>query len=134
LEASIMSAFSSNENIATVEPLGFGLGVGPDQRRTASRVPRAVPITLSSAGGPDRLSCTAEDISEDGLYLRVPADLHLCVGQRCELNFSSDPRADVPPTLMGGTCYATVVRTEQLIEPGKPLIGAGLRFDQPIYL
>ncbi len=129
-----MSAFSSHENTATVEPVRLGLGAGLDDRRGASRLPRAVPITLSSMGGPDRLSCTAEDISEDGLYLRVPADLHLCVGQRCELNFSNDPKADVPPTLIGETCYATVVRTEQLIEPGKPLIGAGLRFDQPIYL
>jgi hypothetical protein len=50
------------------------------------------------------------------------------------LSFTDDPKADVPPTLMGETCYATVVRTEQFLESNKPMVGAGLRFDQPIYL
>ena len=105
-----------------------------DERRNATRVRRGYPMKLTSLGcsGPQR--CHAEDISECGLYVRVPADSGLAVGQRCELNFEKHTASPDLSKLAGETCYATVVRTNVFTDGPKPIVGAGLRFDQPLFL
>ncbi len=76
---------------------------------------------------------TAEDLSACGVYLRVPADYGLTVGQRCEVNFASETGSQGASFPVGETCYATVVRTEHCRVGTDPMVGAGLRFDQPLF-
>jgi len=74
------------------------------------------------------------DISEGGLFLIVAWSAGLTVGERCELELFE---ADGSPLgcLAGGSCFATVVRTEIVMaESSQRLLGAGLRFDHPLYL
>ena len=57
--------------------------------------------------------------------VQVPLALGLRVGQRCEIVLSNDE---------GESHYATVVRTEPIAKAPNPIVGAGLRFDQPLFL
>ncbi len=111
------------------------VGAAPavDDRRASDRICEHLPIELSAMGGPDAQPCTASDISEDGLFLSVPADCGLTVGQRCEVTFGGQS----PPALSsldGETHFATVVRTAVLADGSESRVGAGLRFDQRLYL
>ncbi len=104
---------------------------GVAERRTSVRIRRGFPIKVASLGHNMTHVCHAEDLSEGGLYVHLPTDSALTVGQRCELTFEKNAGA---PDLPDETCYATVVRTKLLRQGAKPMIGAGLRFDQPLYL
>jgi hypothetical protein len=68
------------------------------------------------------------------MFVRAPADAGLCVGQRCEVNFEPGVESPSLKGLVGGTWFATVVRTEHPSEACAAHVGAGLRFDQPLFL
>lgn len=104
------------------------------ERRGAVRFRRGFPVKVTSLGQNMTHTCHAEDLSEGGLYVHMPTDSGLTVGQRCELTFAKEAGAPDLPNLGGETCYATVVRTKLFKDGIKPVIGAGLRFDQPLYL
>lgn len=76
--------------------------------------------------------CNVQDISEGGLFVCVPYSYGMNVGQRCEIRFSSTHSSTACPT--EETCYATVVRTEVIASDSGKRLGAGLRFDQPLFL
>lgn len=75
-----------------------------------------------------------EDLSEDGLFLHVPVSYGLTVGQRYEVVLGDEPGLGEPSPLCGERRYATVVRTEPVHQGAARLVGAGLRFDQPLFL
>ena len=131
-----MAATSDPENTMTavLEPPAPTTTALAENRRTAERVRKSLSVKLTGMGWTKGQSCVAEDIGEGGIYVRLPANSGLSVGQRCALMF---PEGLTPPqlsTLAGETVYATVVRTELLAEGAKQLVGAGLRFDRPLFL
>ena len=120
-----------------VQPLELGkipASGATRERREASRLSTAPALRVVPLGGTTVYRCQADNVSEGGLYVKMPMDCILSVGQRCEVTFTEQqPMADAA-SLAGLTCYATVVHTEQLIASPKPLVGAGLRFDRPLFL
>lgn len=103
-------------------------------QRSSPRAPSNLSMKLTGLGRPTVLVCTTKDISEGGLYVRVPVKAGLTVGQRCEVTFSKEAASQGAPGLAGEQCYATVVRTERLAGAPPHEVGAGLRFDRPIFL
>jgi hypothetical protein len=124
-EATLTLAFESS--VAVVDTL-------VEDRRNGERLRRTLPLKLSGLGWTKCQACVAEDIGEGGLYLRLPAAAGLTVGQRCELLVPEKLAPQQLSNLAGETVYATVVRTELLAEGAKQLVGAGLRFDRPLFL
>jgi len=104
-----------------------------EERRLAGRVAVSAPVQLLGMGGAECVPCTVSDISEWGLFVHVPRGAGLQVGQRYEVTV---PAKGVPPELAGlraEGAYATVVRTGRVAaESQSLLIGAGMRFDQPL--
>ena len=119
---------------AVADPVVTKTDTAVEERRTATRVAKKLTMNLTPIGGLQAHRCTVENISEGGLYLRVPADVGLSVGQRYEATFTKDADSPQSPGLTGESCYATVVRTKRLAEGPEHVIGAGLRFDQPLFL
>ncbi len=108
-----------------------GLTALADDQRASHRLPKGVPMRLTGLGSLMAHECTAMNLSEGGVYVRLPADSGLCVGQRCELSFLAHAEMRA---LAGEKRYATVVRTEPVREAPTTDVGAGLRFDQPLFL
>jgi hypothetical protein len=106
--------------------------VTTDDRRCASREQRPLAAEVRPVGLTESHCCHVEDISEGGLFVFVPLSYGLNVGQRCEVQFSSTHPSKSCPT--DETCYATVVRTEVIESDSGKRLGAGLRFDQPLFL
>ena len=106
--------------------------VSTDDRRCASREHRPLAAEVRPFGLKDSHRCDVEDISEGGLFVFVPLSYGLNVGQRCEVQFTSTHPSKYCPT--DETCYATVVRTEVIESDSGKKLGAGLRFDQPLFL
>jgi len=103
-----------------------------DDRRCAPRVQRSLAADVRPVGLNESQRCDVEDISEGGLFVFVPFSYGLNVGQRCEVQLQTTHGLSCSPS--GDVCFATVVRTEVIaVESGKQL-GAGLRFDQPLFL
>lgn len=98
---------------------------GMDERRAVPRVRKRVNAKVIGVGAAEVFRCATDDISENGLYVRLPLSSGLRVGQRCEVVLTDDA---------GEGLYATVVRTEPIPQDPTPLVGAGLRFDQPLFL
>ncbi len=107
--------------------------IGED-RREANRESQSVRITLSARGWSESQNCSTQDLSESGLYVRLPAMCGLSVGQRCEVGFVGNVDPATPSCVAGETRYATVVRTDAIAPAADRQIGAGLRFDQPLFL
>ena len=105
-----------------------------EERRASPRIRRKLRVNLRGLGGAQTLCCTLENINEGGLFVRVPQNHELRLGQRCELGF--DGAADSPglSSLAGLTLYATIVRTESAGSESNPTLGVGVRFDQPLFL
>lgn len=123
---------TKQDSLTSGNPSSTGMAV--EERRVAQRTSGPLSIQLTTDGCPGGHSCSVSDISEEGLYLSVPSDSGLCVGQRCEVTFGS--KADSPEwaALQGEARYATVVRTAKLADGSTTRVGAGLRFDQRLYL
>lgn len=117
--------------VSSYEP-GPQIFTSIDDRRCASREQRPLAAEVRPFGLKDSHRCEVEDISEGGLFVFVPLSYGLNVGQRCEVQFSSTHPSKSCPT--DETCYATVVRTEVFDSDSGKRIGAGLRFDQPLFL
>lgn len=100
-----------------------------DDRRCAPRMQRPLAAEVRPVGLGESHRCDVEDISEGGLFVSVPLSYGLNVGQRCEVQFA--PATHSPTS---ETCYATVVRTEVIASETGKRLGAGLRFDQPLFL
>jgi hypothetical protein len=122
-------------------PGGPSLGVlGPrldtvvDERRASRRSGRRINVTLAGLGAGDGLRCVSEDICAGGLYVHVPAGSGLSVGNRVEVTFGDEVESSVPSPFRGESCFATVVRTKSHSQESPATLGAGLRFDQPLYL
>ena len=98
---------------------------GMDERRSTPRFRKRLTAKIIGVGAAEVFRCTTEDISDNGLYVQVPLASGLRVGQRCEV---------VLPDDVGESHYATVVRTEPIAKAPDPIVGAGLRFDQPLFL
>ena len=98
---------------------------GMDERRAAPRIRKRVTAKVIGVGAEEAFRCTTNDINENGLYEEVPLSAGFRVGQRCEIVLTDDP---------GEGHFATVVRTEPIPQGQTPLVGAGLRFDQPLFL
>lgn len=103
-------------------------------RRCTPRLQVRPGLTLTFLNGNTPLQCQTQDLSEGGLFVRLPQQSHLSVGQRCELSFTEEASSNHPSNLSGLTCYATVVRTHNHPENSTYTIGAGLRFDRPLFL
>lgn len=105
-----------------------------EDRRTSERVALRVSLKLLGLGSTNALPCTVSNVSAGGLFVHVPMGSGLEVGQRYEVKVPA-PR---PPAQLAGIAgegaYATVVRTKQLAQEPAPLIGAAMRFDQPLVL
>ena len=114
--------------------LSAAVGTVADDRRASTRHERKIDLTLTGLGSSDGVRCTSDDISEGGLYVRLPADVGLAVGKRVEVRFGNDARSAKPVGFSGESCFATVVRTRLHARGVAPMIGAGLRFDQPLFL
>ena len=98
---------------------------GMDERRAVPRVRKRVTAKVIGVGAAEVFRCSTDDISENGLYVQLPLSSGLRVGQRCEVVLTDDA---------GEGLYATVVRTEPIAKGAAPLVGAGLCFDQPLFL
>lgn len=116
------------ESLLNVESISKGpvnQPPGMDERRAVPRIRKRVTAKVISTDAAEAFRFTTNDINENGLYMEVPLTAGFRVGQRCEVVLSDDARESI---------YATVVRTEPLAKGPTPLIGAGLRFDQPMFI
>jgi len=106
-----------------------------DDRRDNPRLRRKLIAELLDIPGREECApCVTQDISEDGLLLHVPVAYGMMVGQRCEVLLRDEPGLGDPSPLCGERRYATVVRTAPIVNSPTPMVGAGLRFDQPLFL
>lgn len=130
----MLTATKRETTPAAVADLGV-LDVVPavEERRVSTRIVRKLTVKLTARGCVEAHCGPAENISEGGLYLRVPYGYGLAVGQRCEISFATEADSPGLPHLSVGTCFATVVRTEVLTDGSTRVIGAGLRFDRPLF-
>lgn len=101
-----------------------------EERRMSPRSAPGWTVHLSGLGRAKPFECPAENISECGLFVCLPGDLGVCVGARCELVLACDGGVPGSPSCVDEPVYATVVRT---IPVSDDRIGAGLRFDNPIF-
>jgi hypothetical protein len=85
-------------------------------------------------GSTEPCACTAEDISEGGVYLRVPVSSGISVGERCEVLLTDPLGSNSFAGYASASCFATVVRTDTISAANEGFVGAGLRFDQPLFL
>jgi hypothetical protein len=89
---------------------------------------------MTPLGARAPISGKTENLGECGFFVLVAHQGTLTVGQRCEIELINEdgetPLACIP---MDG-CYATVVRTEIITSSEGRCLGAGLRFDHPLFL
>lgn len=128
-----MSTTSNHQEIKTSSFAGLETAT-VDDRRIAARFASKLGVTLTAMGSAKAHPCRAEDLSEGGLFVHLPAELGLSVGQRCEVRFPANPDSPKFSNCAGETRYATIVRTQMLEDAPKKMLGAGLRFDQPLFM
>ena len=104
------------------------------ERRLTRRIQTCPSLAMTALGSPRSHKCVAIDISETGLFVQLPVEHQPAVGQRFELTFTDESPSAELPNLAGLTCYATVVRTKRCVTGPETTVGAGLRFDHPLYL
>ena len=105
-----------------------------EERRASPRIRRDLPVNLRGLDGGQTLCCTLANFNEGGLFVRVPRDHGIRLGQRCELRFDGAADSSGLSSLAGLTLYATIVRTEPVGPESDPTLGIGVRFDQPLFL
>lgn len=128
-----MSTTSRHQEIGTLPFGGFETAT-VDDRRIGTRFPSKLGVTLTAMGSANAHPCRAEDLSEGGLFVHLPTALGLSVGQRCEVRFPKKTDSPKFSNCAGETRYATVVRTQMLKDAPRKMLGAGLRFDQPLFM
>lgn len=103
-----------------------------DDRRSQQRIPAKLTTSLVGLHCDKTIECTVCDVSESGLFLHAAASSGIRVGQRFEVSVDGGaPLVGLASSLRDG-CYATVVRTAQGSSVPQHMLGAGLRFDQPL--
>lgn len=103
-------------------------------RRVASRMPRRLYARMTPLGASSSISGKTENLGECGFFVLVANQGTLTVGQRCEVELI-DEDGETPLSCMPADgCYATVIRTEIISSREGRCLGAGLRFDQPLFL
>ena len=129
--------------MSTVQPIPDALADAPDHAATDAAVGErregvrretgfwAGLITLDVC---EVLRCAADNISEGGLHLTAPVGYGFAVGQRYEILVGRGQDGGEQASLLGEGHYATIVRTEFLINDQGDRVGVGLRFDQPVVL
>lgn len=125
--------FTSAKHDEDIEGRFLEAGAVVEDRRSVVRVCCKVSVRLTAVGCCEGLACLVEDLSEDGLYVQVPAKYGMAVGKRVEVVFADEADSPAPAGLAGEICYATVIRTATLADDARHMVGAGLRFDQPLY-
>lgn len=128
-------AITSNQNEPQNANVEAALSVGAvtaEERRDAARTPKVFSTHLLGVGRADILHCKAQDISEGGLYVRVPSGCDVTVGQRFEVTLADEARSSDLTDALSDGCYATVIRTQHCDKGAHTQVGAGLRFDQPL--
>ena len=130
-----MSTLSNDDQTALLGDVALdGDYVVTQERRVNPRFRPALTAHVSGLRTGEAVQAEVGDISEGGLFVRFPDDVGACVGVRCELVLSSDPGSSECPACVDEPIYATVVRTFHVEDEGGSCIGAGLRFDMPIFL
>lgn len=104
------------------------------ERRASTRRARRLSAQVTRSGSIEPCSCVADDLSEGGVYVRVPASQGICVGHRCEIVLTDEDGSNSFAGFASASCFGTVVRTEIIRSDSEKLIGAGVRFDQPLFL
>ena len=103
-------------------------------RRVARRLPRRLYARMTPLGASTPISGKTENLGECGFFVLVANQGTLTVGQRCEIELI-DEDGETPLSCMPTDgCYATVIRTEIITSREGRCLGAGLRFDQPLFL
>ena len=131
-----MSTVTQHEQIHDGTMIGAGVGAQPqvDERRVSTRRARRLSAQVTRSGSTATCSCIAEDISEGGVYVRLPAAQGICVGHRCEIVLADEDGSHSFAGFASASCFGTVVRTETIRTDSEKLIGVGVRFDQPLFL
>lgn len=129
-----LNASPSNTGFLASDANASGVSAVAEERREAERKAVAVSVRLVGLGNTEAVSCSAADVSEGGMCLRAPVESGLQVGQRCELTVAAGEGTAGLASALVGQHFATVVRTERVTVGTTPMIGAGVRFDQPLFL
>jgi hypothetical protein len=131
-----MLTTSNVESIQTDIDEGFSSGAQTaiEERRCAERLRQEVAITLTPMGHECGIGCHAEDISAGGVFVHLPIELKLEVGRRVEVSVGETDSSRNTGRFEGETCFATVIRTEQRGPGAEHVVGAGLRFDHPLFV
>ncbi len=104
-----------------------------EERRASPRLLKALPAQLLGATQQDAVCCFTKDWSEGGMYVVAKPGCALAVGKRYELLFPPEVATQMPGRVPVDGCFATVVRTEMVSHGDGPALGAGMRFDQPLF-
>jgi len=132
-----MSTLLETESGKTMFETGGSAGINSlEERRFSRRLRESLTAKLIGLGASDVISGDALDVSEGGVFVHLPYDSGVRVGQRYEVMLSccgATGRSSDLANCLGESCYATVVRTELLLKSASPGLGAGMRFDQPLF-
>lgn len=129
--------------MSTVQPIpdaladetGFaGAESAVGERREGVRREAGFWAGLVTLAGSEVLRCKPDNVSEGGLHLTAPVGYGFAVGQRYEVLVGRGEGSTEQGGFLGEGHYATVVRTEFLINDQGDGVGVGLRFDQPVVL
>ncbi len=112
--------------------VGTGSAVG--ERREGVRREAGFWAGLITLDGREVLRCRADNISEGGMHVSAPIGYGFAVGQRYEVLVGRGDSEAQQNSFLGEGHYATVVRTEFLIDDDGDAVGVGLRFDQLLVL
>ncbi len=130
----LTTASPDSATIQSADALTGDMSTAVEERRASNRHPSDLATKLTPMGVPGGQPCSIEDISESGMYVCVQADAGLTVGQRVEVAFGDQGKQPMSTGPAGETHFATVVRAKLLAEATKDKMGAGLRFDRPLFL
>ena len=103
-------------------------------RRLAPRSAQSLYARLTPLGATSAIAGKTENLGEQGFFVLVADQKNLTVGQRCEVELMNEDGETRLSALPIEGCYATVVRTEVITSSEGRCLGAGLRFDQPLFL
>jgi hypothetical protein len=100
------------------------------ERRCEVRRPLSCDLWMIDHYGSTVLRCHCEDVSKNGMRLRVPLGYGVAEGQRYELR--SHLPGMTPKTAWGfvGTRWATVVRTQVYLDQNEDYLDVGVVLDQ----
>jgi len=106
------------------------------ERRSSVRRKGGAWASLVTLDGNPMLRCTVDDLGEGGLHVTSPVGYGFAVGQRYEVLLGRGGNPSAESDFLGEGHYATVVRTQFLLDrpEGGDGMGIGLRFDQPVVL